>query len=103
MATPHHRQLQYQCHHTPLHPSITHFEAGDYRHARPRETTLTRPTPIYYGDAWAPFFLYGITEPRAIADNAHGSRQHRRLYTSGAAVGPRLFLPRRLHLASALH
>ena len=47
---------------------------------------------IYYGDREGRLWLiYGITEVRAIADNAYRALQHREAYTSGAAIGPRLF------------
>src|SRR5260370_41957706 len=37
------------------------------------------------------WLIYGITELRAIADNAYRALQHREAYTAGAANGPRLF------------
>jgi Tol biopolymer transport system component len=47
---------------------------------------------IYYGDRMGRLWLiYGITELRAIADNAYRALQHREAYTAGAANGPRLF------------
>jgi Tol biopolymer transport system component len=47
---------------------------------------------IYYGDRFGRLWLaYGITEIRAIADNAYRALSHREAYNSGAAVGPRLF------------
>jgi Tol biopolymer transport system component len=47
---------------------------------------------IYYGDRFGRLWLvYGITEIRAIADNAYRALSHREAYTSGAATGPRLF------------
>jgi len=47
---------------------------------------------IYYGDRFGRLWLaYGITEIRAIADNAYRARSHREAYDSGTAVGPRLF------------
>ncbi len=47
---------------------------------------------IYYGDRFGRLWLaYGITEIRAIADNAYRALSHREAYTAGAAIGPRLF------------
>src|SRR5216683_306828 len=47
---------------------------------------------IYYGDRFGRLWLaYGITEIRAIADNAYRALSHREAYNAGAAVGPRLF------------
>ncbi len=47
---------------------------------------------IYYGDRMGRLWLiYGITQVRAIADNAYRALQHQEAYRSGAAVGPRLF------------
>jgi len=47
---------------------------------------------IYYGDRMGRLWLiYGVTELRGIADNAYRALQHREAYTSGAAIGPRLF------------
>ncbi|WP_263385107.1 amidohydrolase family protein [Granulicella arctica] len=47
---------------------------------------------IYYGDRFGRLWLaYGITEIRAIADNAYRALSHREAYNSGAAIGPRLF------------
>src|SRR6266851_3414402 len=47
---------------------------------------------IYYGDRFGRLWLvYGITEVRAIADNAYRALSHREAYDAGAAVGPRLF------------
>ncbi|MCU1226569.1 MAG: periplasmic component of the Tol biopolymer transport system [Edaphobacter sp.] len=47
---------------------------------------------IYYGDRFGRLWLiYGITEIRAIADNAYRALSHREAYDSGTAVGPRLF------------
>jgi Tol biopolymer transport system component len=47
---------------------------------------------IYYGDRFGRLWLaYGITEIRAIADNAYRALSHREAYSSGAAIGPRLF------------
>jgi hypothetical protein len=47
---------------------------------------------IYYGDRFGRLWLiYGITEIRAIADNAYRALSHREAYDSAAAVGPRLF------------
>ena len=47
---------------------------------------------IYYGDRFGRLWLaYGITEIRAIADNAYRALSHREAYNSGVAIGPRLF------------
>jgi Tol biopolymer transport system component len=47
---------------------------------------------IYYGDRFGRLWLvYGITEIRAIADNAYRALSHREAYDAGAAIGPRLF------------
>ena len=47
---------------------------------------------IYYGDRFGRLWLvYGITEVRAIADNAYRALSHREAYNAGAAIGPRLF------------
>jgi Tol biopolymer transport system component/cytosine/adenosine deaminase-related metal-dependent hydrolase len=47
---------------------------------------------IYYGDRFGRLWLvYGITEIRAIADNAYRALSHREAYDAGVAVGPRLF------------
>ncbi len=47
---------------------------------------------IYYGDRMGRLWLaYGVTEIRAIADNAYRALSHREAYVSGAATGPRLF------------
>jgi Tol biopolymer transport system component len=47
---------------------------------------------IYYGDRFGRLWLvYGITEIRAIADNAYRALSHREAYNAGAAIGPRLF------------
>jgi Tol biopolymer transport system component len=47
---------------------------------------------VYYGDRFGRLWLaYGITEIRAIADNAYRALSHREAYNAGAAVGPRLF------------
>ena len=47
---------------------------------------------IYYGDRMGRLWLaYGITQVRAIADNAYRALQHQEAYRYGAAVGPRLF------------
>jgi hypothetical protein len=37
------------------------------------------------------WLAYGVTEIRAIADNAYRALSHREAYVSGAATGPRLF------------
>jgi hypothetical protein len=47
---------------------------------------------IYYGARFGRLWLvYGITEIRAIADNAYRAVSHREAYDAAAAVGPRLF------------
>ena len=47
---------------------------------------------IYYGDRFGRLWLvYGITEVRAIADNAYRALSHREAYDAGLATGPRLF------------
>jgi imidazolonepropionase-like amidohydrolase len=47
---------------------------------------------IYYGDRFGRLWLvYGITEIRAIADNAYRALSHREAYDAGLATGPRLF------------
>jgi hypothetical protein len=47
---------------------------------------------IYYGARFGRLWLvYGITEIRAIADNAYRAISHREAYDAAAAVGPRLF------------
>ena len=47
---------------------------------------------IYYGDREGRLWLaYGVTQIRAIGDNAYRALSHREAYQSGAAVGPRLF------------
>ena len=44
---------------------------------------------IYYGDRFGRLWLvYGITEVRAIADNAYRALSHREAYNAGTAVGP---------------
>ncbi len=47
---------------------------------------------IYYGSMEGRLWLaYGITEIRAIGDNAYRALSHREAYDANAAVGPRLF------------
>ncbi|NYF80244.1 amidohydrolase family protein [Granulicella arctica] len=47
---------------------------------------------IYYGSRMGRLWLsYGVTEIRAIADNAYRALEHRESYDSGTAIGPRLF------------
>ena len=47
---------------------------------------------IYYGSRMGrEWLIYGITEIRAIADNAYRALEHRESYDSNTAVGPRLF------------
>jgi Tol biopolymer transport system component len=47
---------------------------------------------IYYGSRMGRLWLsYGVTEIRAIADNAYRALEHRESYDSDTAVGPRLF------------
>ena len=47
---------------------------------------------IYYGSRMGrEWLIYGVTEIRAIADNAYRALEHRESYDSNTAIGPRLF------------
>lgn len=47
---------------------------------------------IYYGARMGRLWLaYGVTELKGLADNAYRAVEHKESYTSGTAIGPRLF------------
>ncbi|MEO6801821.1 MAG: amidohydrolase family protein [Granulicella sp.] len=83
-------------HNTTLPSGVTRFiEAGDST-VMPglweSHSHNDSDNSIYYGDRMGRLWLvYGVTTVRGLADNAYRALQHREAYSSGAAVGPRLF------------